>query len=410
MKKLKKVSEIVRTEGVSSLARRIIARLTVFQHAPAELFHLPVREEDALRADWSSPPKRRGETFTVEEGPVTIAWIMSPPSSGSGGHQNLFRFIDVAERAGHRCIIYFYVNSSMVVNSINMKEMLRESGAYPDLKAEMRMYDAEKGVGPEVQAIFATSWETAYPSFLDESPAKRFYFVQDFEPSFYPQGSHALLAENTYRFGFHGITAGGWLSHKLRTEYGMETNHFDFAVNSDIYTVSNFGARREVFFYARPSTPRRGFELGILALKELARERPDVIITLAGEDLTADLVPFEHKSLRIMTLPELNVVYNRCVAGLVISASNMSLLPLELLGSGAVPVVNDAPNNRMVTDNPFIEYVADTPAAIARKLIELVDREHSPQRLRDMAASLESQTWEHSGRQFLDAFEGAMRA
>ena len=272
------------------------------------------------------------------------------------------------------------------------------------------MYDPVQGVSEEAQAIFATSWETAYPAFLDASPAKRFYFVQDFEPYFYPQGSQSLLAENTYRFGFHGITAGGWLSHKLSTEFGMKTDHFDFAVNSEIYSISNLRPRNEVFFYARPSTPRRGFELGLLALQELARQRPDVTISLAGEYLDPSQVPFAHKSLTIMTLPELNVVYNRCVAGLVISASNMSLLPLELLGSGAVPVVNDAPNNRMVTDNPFIEYVADTPAAIARKLIELVDREHDEARLKDMAASLVGTTWEHSGRQFLDAFEGAMRA
>lgn len=409
MKKVKRLGQILRAEGFAGLVRRVVLRISPPRSEPRRLFDLPVRSEDALRADWSSNPPRRGEKVTVESGPVTIAWIMSPPSSGSGGHQNLFRFIDYAEKAGHRCIIYFYVNSSMFVNSAHMKEMLRESGAFPDVAAEMFMYDSAKGVDPDVQAIFATSWETAYPAFLDESPAKRFYFVQDFEPSFYPQGSHSLLAENTYRFGFHGITAGAWLSYKLKTEFGMETDHFDFAVNSDIYSVSNFDARNEVFFYARPSTPRRGFELGLLALEELARARPGVTISLAGEHLKPSHVPFEHKSLTLVTLSELNVVYNRCVAGLVISASNMSLLPLELMASGAVPVVNDAPNNRMVTDNPFIEYVPDTPAAIAQKLIDLVDREHSTQRLREMSASLDGKTWDHSGRQFLDAFEGAMR-
>ena len=42
------------------------------------------------------------------------------------------------------------------------------------------------------------------------SPARgaRFYLVQDFEPSFYAAGSEALMAEATYRFGFHGVTAG----------------------------------------------------------------------------------------------------------------------------------------------------------------------------------------------------------
>lgn len=408
-KKLRRLFEILRTEGFGALLLKMKASFSPVEQTQSRLVELPVKSQDALLADWSLPPKREGEPVSVASGPVTIAWIMSPPSPGSGGHQNLFRFINFAERAGHRCIIYFYVNSSMVVNSEHMRQMLRDSGAYPELAAEMKMYDAVEGVSPEVQAIFATSWETAYPSFLDQSMAKRFYFVQDFEPAFYPQGSQSLLAENTYKFGFHGITAGGWLSHKLNTEYEMKSNYFDFAVDTDIYSVSNFGPRNEVFFYARPSTPRRGFELGLLALEELARKRPNVKISLAGEKIDPSQVPFPFNNLTVVSLSELNIIYNRCVAGLVISASNMSLLPLELLASGAVPVVNDAPNNRMVTDNPHIEYVIDTPSAIARKLIELVDSKQNPRKLNEMSASLSGHTWEKSGRQFLEAFEEAMR-
>ena len=33
--------------------------------------------------------------------------------------------------------------------------------------------------------------------------------------SFYPAGSQSLLAEATYRFGFHGVTAGRWLAQRL---------------------------------------------------------------------------------------------------------------------------------------------------------------------------------------------------
>jgi hypothetical protein len=46
--------------------------------------------------------------------------------------------------------------------------------------------------------------------------------VQDFEPYFEPVGSYSTFAENTYRFGFHGITLGEWLSKKLTNEYGYE--------------------------------------------------------------------------------------------------------------------------------------------------------------------------------------------
>ncbi|MBB5642163.1 glycosyltransferase family 1 protein [Cryobacterium roopkundense] len=369
---------------------------------------LPVKTEDALAADWSDPPVQLSTPISVDSGPVTIAWIMSPPSPTSGGHQNLFRFIDFAEKAGHRCLIYFYTNTPVVVNSRDMRAMLRKSAAYPDIKAEMSMYDSAKGVDPSAQAIFATGWETAYPVFLDKSTARRFYFVQDFEPSFYPAGSEAMLAENTYRFGFHGMTAGGWLSHKLHADYGMQTDHFDFAVETQFYNVTNTAPRKEIFFYARPVTPRRGWELGLMALEQFAAARPDITINLAGWDVSSWDIPFPHKNLSGVDISQLNAIYNRCAAGLVLSASNLSLLPLELMASGVTPVVNDAPNNRMVTDNPFIEYVPSAPGAIAKRLIDVVDRADG-ERSVAMSKSLDGVTWEQSGVQFVQAFERAMR-
>jgi glycosyltransferase involved in cell wall biosynthesis len=398
---------ILRSEGLRSFVFRTQKRLR--SEITGQSVDMAVKTIDALEADWSHPPRQLGEPMSVTAGPITVAWIMSPPSATSGGHQNLFRFIDFVEKAGHRCIIYFYTNTPIVVNTRDMKAMLRESPAYPDLKAEMSMYDRDKGIDPSAQAVFATGWETAYPVFLDPSTARRFYFVQDFEPGFYPLGSESMLAENTYRFGFHGITAGGWLSHKLHEEFGMQTDHFDFAVNSEIYNVTNTSRRDEIFFYARPVTPRRGFELGLMALEEFASRTPEVTINLAGGDVARWDVPFAHQNLSGVKISELNAIYNRCVAGLVISASNMSLLPLELMASGTVPVMNDAPNNRMVSDNPFIEYVQASPRAIADRLVDVVERADAPARSVAMSKSLEEITWERSGAQFVQSFERAMR-
>ena len=110
-----------------------------------------------------------------------------------------------------------------------------------------------------------------------------------------------------------------------------------------------------------------------------------------------------------LAISELNDVYNRCAAGLVISATNMSLLPLELMASGVAPVVNDAPNNRLVSDNAYIEYVAPVPSAIADRLVEVLERADAVERSVKMSASLNDVTWERSGAQFVDSFERAMR-
>ena len=398
---------IAKAEGTRAFAARSFAKASAIltPHTATML----VATEDAEQLDWTEPAPWQADPVSVQQGPVDIAWIMSPPGLESGGHQNLFRFIDLAEKAGHRCSIYLYTTGTAPVSFSNIRSMLRTAAAYPEVSASIEMYDRDKGVRAGTQAIFATGWETAYPAYLDKSNARRFYFVQDYEASFYPLGTESLLAENTYRFGFHGITAGGWLAHKLSTEFGMKTDHFDFAADKTHYSVTNLERRNEVFFYARPVTARRAFEFGLLVLAEFAKIKPDVRINFAGWDVSNWAIPFEHTNLASLDISELNAVYNRCAAGLVLSLSNMSLLPLELLSSGVTPVVNDGPNNRMVSDNPYIEYVQASPMAIARKMAEVFDHPDAIERSIAMSESVASSTWSDSGDQFLTAFERAMR-
>ncbi|KQV25489.1 MULTISPECIES: hypothetical protein [unclassified Microcella] len=398
---------ILRDEGPREFASRVAAKAhTVLRKdRPVLLVDL----EDAASVDWTEPGEQLRDPIRVSEGSIDIAWVMSTPGQGSGGHQNLFRFIRFAEEAGHRCTIYLYSALGAPVSIPDVRAMIRSSSGYADVDADIRLYRPEDGIHPEAQAIFATGWETAYPVFRDPSRARRFYFVQDFEPSFYALGSQSLLAENTYRFGFHGITAGGWLAHKLRDEYGMTTDAFDFAVDKVHYSVTNRERRNEVFFYARPVTERRAFEFGVLALADFAKMRPDVPINMAGWDVSNWELPFAYRNEAMLDVSELNALYNRCAAGLVMSLSNMSLLPLELMSSGVAPVVNDGPNNRMVSDNPHIEYVPASPMAIARRMVEIVDRPDQVERALAMSASVVDVNWADSGRQFVEAFERGMR-
>ena len=402
---VRKATQLLRREGLRRFTGLALRKVGAMIAGEDRLWL--VSRADAAAADWTLRPDALSTPAVVTEGSVEIAWISSTPGLESGGHQNLFRFIKFAEDAGHRCTIYLYDQTGRNVRGT--EAMLRGSSAYPDLDARILRYDPAVGVGPGAQALFATGWETAYPAYLDPSRARRFYFVQDFEPWFYPASTEHVLAENTYRFGFHGITAGGWLAAKLADEYGMSTDAFDFSVDRTRYTFANAGRRDEIFFYARPATPRRGFELGLLALAQFHEMRPDITINLAGGDTSDWDVPFPHRSHFALDVSQLDGLYNRCAAGLVLSLSNISLLPLELMSSGVVPVVNDGPNNRMVVDEPGIEWVPSSPAAIARRLVEVVERPDGPERARAMAAAIGEHSWQHSGQQFVAAFERAMR-
>lgn len=405
MRWIERTSEIIREVGVRKALGRAFARVAgiLLGTTPGNA-DLMVSYDFVAELDWTQNERR--EIVTRASGPYRIAWIMSPPGKGSGGHQNLFRFIEYAERAGHENTIFLHSTSANVPSLPQIRSMLASTEAFAPVKAAIELYDESRGVGEGFDALFATGWETAYPVYLDDSAAKRFYFVQDYEPNFYAVGAMSLLAENTYKFGFTGLTAGAWLSNKLSVEYGMTCAHFDFAVNSELYTVTNSGERKDVFFYARPETPRRAFELGLITLGELARRRPGVRIHMAGSKLHAHDIPFKVVNHGPLELSELNALYNECRVGLVFSLTNLSLLPLELISSGVIPVVNTGSNNEMVSSNPEIRYVPANPRALSTKMIELLDSDYDPTRV---AASVDGMSWERSGDQFVQAFERLMR-
>jgi hypothetical protein len=85
--------------------------------------------------------------------------------------------------------------------------------------------------------------------------------------------------------GFHGITAGKWLAQKLSREYGMQADYFPFGCDTSLYRRDPACRRSGVAFYVRTGTPRRGTELGLLALELFAKREPQVQIHLFGERL-----------------------------------------------------------------------------------------------------------------------------
>jgi hypothetical protein len=110
---------------------------------------------------------------------------------------------------------------------------------------------------------------------------------------------------------------------------------------------------------------------------------------------------------------ELDDLYNRCVTGLVLSATNVSLVPQEMLAAGCIPVVNDAPHNRVVLDNDAVAYAHATPFELADALSALVERP-LPERTAAAEAAAASvagdATWEQAGAHIVDVVERAVSA
>jgi O-antigen biosynthesis protein len=347
---------------------------------------MEVRSSDVLRTDLSCIPEFTVPALYPQER-IRLNWIMGPSNAGSGGHTTAFRIINYLETHGYRNQVYFYdvYGGDHRYYSGIVRDHFTFQG--PIGRVEDGMEDAH--------GLIATSWSTAYPAVNATCTGRRFYFVQDFEPFFYPVGTASTLAENTYRMGFYGITAGRWLSQKLRSEFRMQADHFDFGCDTSTYHRIPDSQRNGVVFYARPGTPRRGFELGLMAIEVLASRRPGLQIHLYGSKMGK--LPFSFIDHGTLTPRQLNLVYNQCYAGLSLSMTNVSLVPHEMLAAGCIPVINDAHHNRIVLDNHFVRYASTDPHALASALEDVIDTPDFAILSEEASRSVRSASWEDAG-------------
>lgn len=283
--------------------------------------------------------------------------------------------------------------------------MVAGNGGYPKLNAKYRLYDPQTGITGDFDGIVASDWPTAYAAWRYERDVPRIYWVQDFEPFFFPAGPDYVVAENSYRLGYQGIACGPWLAGKVTDAGGMPCAFYDYQVDSSLYMRTNDSRREEIFFYARPTTARRGTEFGLLVLQEVHRRRPELVINIAGWDMSNAGLDFpfvNHGTLDASQLPDL---YNRCAAALLISLTSVSLLPLEVLACGVVPVVNDADNTRIsLNDNPGIDFVAMSPGRMAEHLIAAVDNINQVEHSRKIAQSMAGASWVGPGEEVVSVF------
>lgn len=379
------MGRIVREHGVRQLGARALNAAA--RRLGAEVEALPVRVDDVRDADLGV---RRPVVVPPipADGKLTINWVTTPPAHGSGGHTTMFRLVQHLESLGHTCRLYLYDTFG------NRAEELEASvrSAFPGFRGPI--LDVTDGMA-DAHAVFATAWMTAYPVYNDPCAGKRFYLVQDYEPWFFPVGGLSTLAENTYRMGFHGFTAGRFLAEKLRDEQAMAADWFDFGCDADRYHLKPGEVRNGIVFYARRKAPRRAFELGRMALDLFSARHPDLWVHVYGEKV-GDLGPrfVDHG---LVTPDELNGIYNRCFAGLSLSMTNVSLVPHEMLAAGCVPVVNEAAHNRVVLDNEHVRYAQATPHELARALSDVVRTTPFAEVAAAASASVASRSWDAAG-------------
>ena len=262
---------------------------------------------------------------------LRLAMVIPPFSRGSGGHNTLFQIFTRLERRGHACSVWLadLHGYAKDVWPAVLREEIREYFA-PFEGPVYKGFDDWQGA----DVVMATGWETVFPALELPGCRARAYIVNDHEPEFFAASAEHALSAETYRHGLHCIAASPWLRDLLIERYGASAEAFQLGVEHAVYRPRPIERRADtVIYYARHATPRRAVPIGLMALAELKRRRPDTRIVLfgAGEQLHAS---FEYEHLGVLSPTQLSWLYSEATVGLCLSLTNFSLMPKEMLACG----------------------------------------------------------------------------
>ena len=328
------------------------------QNEISELYEIPeeIKKKQERRRQLMYPllPKKK------------IAWVMPHPGKGSGGHRTIIQNVNALIRAGYECDIFVEEDgvstSEMVRQKINEWYEPCTAGVYVGFKFE-KDYDL----------LFATGWQTI--EFVKKLPAKKkAYFIQDYEPWFFPMGDQYLITENSYKYGFLPVTIGKWLAHKMEQEFNTPAEYFDFGADLNVYKpLENVEKENAICYVYQPEKPRRCDYIGLKALKLVKAMRPEVKIYLYGSEQVTRPIDFECENLHIIPVEKCNELYNKCKVGICMSASNPSRIPFEMMAAGLPVVELYKENNLYDLPDEGVLLADTTPEAIASAVVNLLD-------------------------------------
>ncbi len=333
-----------------------------------------------------------------------VAWVVPPFGVGGGGHTTIFRMVKALEAAGHRCSIWVYDPQGIDVGGEGTMRK-RIADHYMDLEAPVHA-GFRHWIGADVAV--ATGWDTVYRVLRLAGCGSRAYFVQDHEAEFDATSTRSLFAARSYSFGLHCICASPWLADMMKQRYGAGATPFLLGVDGEEYAPMDIPRRDDtVVFYARSFTERRAVELGLLALAEVKRRKPNTRIVLYGTHALI-AAPFEYEHLGVVSHARLRRLYNEATVGLSLSLTNYSLIPAEMMACGlpVVELAGRACEGAFGANGEVITLASDQSTDIADRIVGLLD---DRERRAELAAAgvgyAHAHPWSKSAAMVVEAIE-----
>lgn len=254
--------------------------------------------------------------------------------------------------------------------------------------------------------FMATGWWTAYTILpvikwqTEEYHVKEhtlLYFIQDYEPGFYPWSSRYLMADSTYKS--HIPTLAVFNSkllydffkkngYQFKEEYYFEPVLNEILKSELIQNRDRFARKKQIVLYGRPGTARNAFELILASLNEWTKSykgAKEWTILSAGEEF--DDITLRNgqmiKALGKVSLEEYAKIMLESKIGISLMVSpHPSYPPLEMSTFGMKVITNQYDNKdlRDFNDNILsLDNCSSTSVANAlEKLCEAEEDEYTP--------------------------------
>jgi glycosyltransferase involved in cell wall biosynthesis len=341
------------------------------------------------------------------DGPLHIAVVIPPFQRGSGGHMSLFQLLLRLEGMGHDISIWVDDELGLMKDerAARIRRQIRDW--FVPLKAPVyKGFDAWFGA----DIALATGWQTAHSVALLHGCRARAYLVQDHEPEFYPTSAERTWAEQTYDLGFHHLCGSEYLE-QMVTRYGGTSSRFAFGIDLDTYYPRDIAREPDtIVMYGRDVTPRRAVPLALMAVHELLGRRPQTRVLSFGNKKPI-YAPFDYEHLGVLNLEQLAWTFSRASVGLVLSMTNYSVIPQEMLACG-MPVVELAgvSGEGIFGLDGGVTFADFDPVSLADALERLLsDREEWERRSAAGIAWADGRTWDLGAQQVEVGLREALR-
>lgn len=318
-----------------------------------------------------------------------VALILNDPSLFSGGAKMALNLI---------CA--FGSEAKITVTFLNNPSDREVALFFQHYEISNELYKEELNVN-EPDLLIATFWKTAdYLISKRIDPSKVIYFVQDFEPYFYPVNLEFVQASQTYEYFRDSLVVlGSWNKKMLEQFFGIQPMLFlELPVDMNLYKSRSVKTEFDCLFFTRNNSERRLPDLMRETIQRISLMNPELKIGVFG---TFDLGLQFRSNVTVLgeidseLLPDL---YSKSSLGVVASPTNTSRIPFEMVACG-LPVIDIKgifQTDRYPADFP-VKYASPTADDVASEILNLLS---NPEEL----SELQLKTYKYRGRLTSEAF------